>query len=451
MAEYGLLSTGLRLPESPTAIRRSITDRLRGSWGASFDFSDESPDGQAFAVVAASIYEVWLALESVYASRTREGATDAALDAVLLLTGTLRAEATYSTVTLTLTGIDGTVVTAGSRVKTASTAAPFVLRDDATIVALTARANSTAYVVGDRRTHGGNAYECITSGTSASSGGPTTTAADITDGTAHWRYLGAGAGAVDAFALAVSTGAVTAVAGDLSVIDTAIGGWSSVTNLLDADVGRDVATDAEARAQGDADLYRPGATTPDAIRETLLALDGVETVTVFYNATDATDADGIPPHSIECMVVGGDDDAIRALILSGCAAAGIATYGGVTGTATDSEGTAHTVRFSRPTTIPYYLEFGVLADPALFDTVNGPAAIKLACVEAANALPTGYDLFPSMLARPAFGTVGILEVFGVYLGTTFPAGISAVQPVTKRQRPTWDTSRVTVNVTLWSP
>lgn len=36
-------------------------------------------------------------------------------------------------------------------------------------------------------------YVCITSGTSAGSGGPTGTAADITDNTVHWMYVGAGA------------------------------------------------------------------------------------------------------------------------------------------------------------------------------------------------------------------------------------------------------------------
>lgn len=46
-----------------------------------------------------------------------------------------------------------------------------------------------AYVAGNRISSSSNAYTCITSGTSASSGGPTTTATNITDGTAHWKYL----------------------------------------------------------------------------------------------------------------------------------------------------------------------------------------------------------------------------------------------------------------------
>lgn len=50
---------------------------------------------------------------------------------------------------------------------------------------------STAYAVNARVVNAGNVYQCITSGTSAGSGGPTTTASDITDGTCHWKYKGA--------------------------------------------------------------------------------------------------------------------------------------------------------------------------------------------------------------------------------------------------------------------
>lgn len=67
---------------------------------------------------------------------------------------------------------------------------------EATIATLTAWAPGTAYAVGVLRANSGNIYQCITAGTSAGSGGPTTTATDITDNTAHWRYIAAGAAAV---------------------------------------------------------------------------------------------------------------------------------------------------------------------------------------------------------------------------------------------------------------
>jgi hypothetical protein len=46
----------------------------------------------------------------------------------------------------------------------------------------------TPYVVGDRRYFGDHVYECITAGTTGASG-PTGTTADITDGTVHWAYV----------------------------------------------------------------------------------------------------------------------------------------------------------------------------------------------------------------------------------------------------------------------
>lgn len=48
---------------------------------------------------------------------------------------------------------------------------------------------STAYAYGDERSNGGNTYVCKTAGTSASSGGPTGTTSEITDGTCVWDYV----------------------------------------------------------------------------------------------------------------------------------------------------------------------------------------------------------------------------------------------------------------------
>lgn len=48
---------------------------------------------------------------------------------------------------------------------------------------------STAVVVGQLNTNGGNTYQCTTAGTTAASGGPTGTGTAITDGTAVWQYV----------------------------------------------------------------------------------------------------------------------------------------------------------------------------------------------------------------------------------------------------------------------
>ncbi len=52
-------------------------------------------------------------------------------------------------------------------------------------------APTTAYDVDDLVTNGAKVYRCITAGVSAGSGGPTTTAEDIVDGSVHWRFVSA--------------------------------------------------------------------------------------------------------------------------------------------------------------------------------------------------------------------------------------------------------------------
>lgn len=75
-----------------------------------------------------------------------------------------------------------------------------------TATATTAWQVSHAYVVGDRVLNdSGKTYRCITAGTSAGAGGPTGTAADITDNTAHWAYVQAVVGNVAPTSLAFVT------------------------------------------------------------------------------------------------------------------------------------------------------------------------------------------------------------------------------------------------------
>ena len=52
---------------------------------------------------------------------------------------------------------------------------------------------STAVIIGQYVTNGGNSYVCTTGGATAASGGPTGTGTGITDGTAVWNYSALGA------------------------------------------------------------------------------------------------------------------------------------------------------------------------------------------------------------------------------------------------------------------
>jgi hypothetical protein len=71
-------------------------------------------------------------------------------------------------------------------------------------------ATSHGYALGVQITNAGNVYQCITAGTSASSGpGPNTTGSDITDGTAHWEFLGIGTGGPAGTGSSIVDGSVT--------------------------------------------------------------------------------------------------------------------------------------------------------------------------------------------------------------------------------------------------
>ncbi len=93
------------------------------------------------------------------------------------------------------TGTTGTDVPENS-ILLRSDGAEYTVDAEVEVTTLTAWAISTAYTAGQLRRNGGKIYLCTTAGTSAGSGGPLTTAADITDGSAHWAFVATGTAAV---------------------------------------------------------------------------------------------------------------------------------------------------------------------------------------------------------------------------------------------------------------
>ncbi len=85
------------------------------------------------------------------------------------------------------------------------------------------------------------------------------------------------------------TGATFASAGNLSVIDTPVSGWDSVTNAEDAVVGRDVETDTAA-LQRRISLLASNASGPlQAIVQQVASLDNVSSAVGFENLSRDTD------------------------------------------------------------------------------------------------------------------------------------------------------------------
>lgn len=445
MPVYGLTTDGL-IVKTLNVIREELNQRLRDAFGNSINLGDRAVLGQITGIVSELAALVWELAEAVNSAQDPDKASGAALDALCTLTGTFRPNATYSTVTLTLTGTPTTLVDAESRAKTTSSSVHFQTEEDATIDAVPAWADVTVYALGDRVTNSGNVYQCVVAGTSDASA-PTSTDEEIENGTVTWTYLGAGTGAVDVLARATETGSLVAGGRDINIIETTIAGWDGVINLLDATVGREVASDEELRQLRELELGGQGNTTINAIRAALLKIEDVISVTVFVNNTDDT-VDGVPPHAIEALVrpdtpVPDEFDQTVFDTLLDNVAAGILTSGNTSGTSVDSQGTSHTMSYSRPTEVPIYIIVNVTKDPDTYPA-DGDDLIKQAIVDWGDEQDCGKNAVASAITAQAFNVEGVLDVTAVKLGTAPAPTLSVTIPISLRELATYDTTRISV-------
>lgn len=439
---YGLFPAGF-VPATIEDLVSDLGDALKAAFGESIKLGDKDVFGQIVGVVSERLATLWEATEAVNSSQDPDSATGAQLDALCALTGTTRDVAEASTVTLSLTGTPTTVVALGSEASVTGTAAVFVTDAEATITALTAWAITTAYVIGDRRTNAARAYVCITAGTSAGSGGPTTTADDITDNGAHWRYIGEGTGATDVAATCNVTGAIVAASGGIITIDTPIGGWDSVKNLLDATLGNDVETDEDLRLRRVVELAKAGAGTHPAIYEAVSDVDNVVGLRVFVNDTDLT-LDGMSPHSVEVNVRGGDDDDIWiAMYESVCA--GIAMIGTEQQYVDKGYG-SRLINFNRPTEIDIYVTITLAFESAVYAwATDGDDQVKAAIVAFGDAQTTGKDAVSASILAQAFKVLGVLDVTSCLIGIAPTPTLSTTINIDLRELAVFDTSRIIVS------
>jgi uncharacterized phage protein gp47/JayE len=206
-------------------------------------------------------------------------------------------------------------------------------------------------------------------------------------------------------ARAVRAGPVRAVVGALTRIESPIAGWDAANNLVAATLGQDIETDWEARSRRNESLSAIGADTVDSLRARLLDVSGVTFAQVYQNRTDTTDGNGLAAHSIEVIILGGDNTEI-AQTLWDYAGAGVGFRGVTTAQATDSEGNAQAVNFARPTEVPMWMRitYSLDSENALFP-VGGAALITSAAVASMDSLAPGNNVFPSRIESAIFNAV----------------------------------------------
>jgi uncharacterized phage protein gp47/JayE len=440
MAGEGLTDAGF-VPKITDTIRTELNQVVFDIWGNAMNVSDKYPMGQLLSIIAEREAALWEGLQAAHAALDPDAATATALANLCALSGTLREAATPSVVTLHHTGTVSTLIGVGEQVSVDSTGEVFQTTTSATLATATAWLTSTAYVVGDIRSNDTNIYICITAGTS--SGGPTGESTPISDGGASWRFIGDGLAFATATADSVNTGPIAGNAFAITTRETVVSGWEGTHNLTDAAQGTNLETDEALRIRRELELTRAGSSPKDALRVDILDVTDVTAVTVFENTSDTTDGDGVPPHSVEILVRDGAAQDIRDAILASKGAA-TGTFGGVSGTADDSQGTAVPIDFSRPTEIDIYVDIVLDYDVDLYPT-DGDTQVKAAIAAYGDLQATGKDVVSSSLKGAIFAAVlGILDVSLAEISTSASPTVETTIPISLRELAIHDTSRITV-------
>lgn len=273
------------------------------------EFGSEDPAMQVVQVPLDAVDTAWQAAQAVFNQFDPTKAVGASLSALVELNGLQRQPSTPSTATVVVTGTPGTFIPAGQLVSDVD--------------------NTVQW----------------------------STDADVT-------LDGFGEGSVSVTAL--TFGPIEAPVGSIVSIVTAVPGWATVTNPTVASLGRDVESDTELRLRRTKSTMAPAASPVESLYANLANVPGVTYVRVYQNNTLAVDSRGIDPKSVAAVVVGGADLAIAQELL---ARTGVSAgwFGTTTVTLFDVQNESYSVKFSRPTPKPIYIELVLeVINPSVF-------------------------------------------------------------------------------------
>lgn len=194
----------------------------------------------------------------------------------------------------------------------------------------------------------------------------------------------------------------------ITTIVTPIADIDTVTNAAAFEGGRNRETEAEFRARYYRSVKRVSGANTDAIREEILTVPGVQHAIVYENCTDSANTAGLPAHSIEAVVLGGQDMAIARAIWAR-KAAGIQTYGSSNATVIDASGNNQTVNFSRPNQVAIYVRIADLQIKPGYTAADVQNRIKAALISYIGALGVGGGVYYTRLIEQVNKVEGVTD------------------------------------------
>lgn len=211
-----------------------------------------------------------------------------------------------------------------------------------------------------------------------------------------WQLLvtvvAGGAGFFAATFQAVDTGPKIANAGTTWSIVTVNPDVTGFTNASDdAEPGRDLESDADAKIRRNTELYSQNIGGLAAIRSVVSRVNTVQTVRVYHNPTvNPVDSDGIPFKAFNVLVEltpsvpsAATEQALYDAIFSALGAGGEAYGTDYSGTAIDDEGVAHPIAFDTVSLVNIVLEIDLVTS-----TSEDPISPNIEATVAAHILET---------------------------------------------------------------
>lgn len=174
-------------------------------------------------------------------------------------------------------------------------------------------------------------------------------------------------------------------------------GWQSASNAQAAAPGAPVETDAQLRIRQSLSTNAAAKTTRAAIEAAIRAVPGVSEVTVFENAQDAPDGNGVPGHTLAAVVEGGDATAIATAIAQ--KSPGCGTFGTTSIVVLDSEGVPDAINFFVLSQVQIYVAVNIQPLPGYLSTTGN--MVTAAIATAINNLGPGDAVYLDRLMAPA--------------------------------------------------
>lgn len=192
-----------------------------------------------------------------------------------------------------------------------------------------------------------------------------------------------------------------------------IGGFESVTNILEPTYGRIQESDTELRQSYIAkSALRSNTMIESIVAELINNVSNVDSASGYENFTDETNEAGMPPHSIEIIVDGGDEVEIATAILNR-KAGGIQTHGDIVVDVPGSYGDSIPIRFNRPERLYTWLKVVLHGKSSELPVDYAPLVIA-SLLEDGTRLSAGSSLYTQLLNDGIYSAVSGITYIDIY-------------------------------------